>query len=1130
MKTLFRAKMGLTIVVLALLVFAGCAKTVPATSADVFPVYASYREIPGVTQEEIDAIESFQVRNRVFVYGMVQSAEAFPDKNGVGGFSSLVCDALSDLFGIRFVPTIYEWNVLLEGLLSGKIDFSGDLNVSPERMQRFYMTDAIVQRSMKIAHLPSYEISDYQWDSEPRYGFLDGSITLSLVSPHIPYRFEPVALSTINEAYQAIKNGEIDVFFDETAEASFEGYTNIVIEDFSPLVYYPVAISTGNPELQPFISVIEKYLKQGANYQMTKMYKQGYLDYLRYSFTKSLTPEELTYVSNHKGKTIQIALEKDNYPISFFNSQENEWQGIANDVLKEIENITGLHFEAWNDENIPWAVNLATLENGAVPMISQLILTDERGSRFLFGETYSRDKYALLSRNDYENIGINDVFYTRVGLIRATAYTEVFNQWFPNHLNTVEYDNIDETLAALESGKVDLVMGTQNMLLTFTNYLEQPEFKANLVFNRVFESRFGFNLGEQTLWSVINKAQLLVDTETITNHWVFRAFDYRNRLIRSQRPYFIGISVSLVLVLLLVVLLLLKYRQTGKQLEVMVSDRTAELEVQSRAAQDAFKAKSRFFSNMSHELRTPLNAIIGLSELEMRKTSDTESSGNLEEILNSGSVLLNIISDMLDMSKIESDKMELLPVDYLLPEVLNSVISQNMVRIGDKPIHFVLDINENVPSKLYGDSLRIKQIMNNLLSNAVKYTKEGKVTLIVSSEPSGGENVLLKFSVEDTGIGIEAEDMPKLFTDYNQIDSGANRSTDGTGLGLSISKRLAEMMDGTIFAESEFGRGSVFTVSIVQKVIDETPIGKTSDVESYILGMKRPSSSTATERLPMPGAQILIVDDVLTNLAVAKGLMKPYGMIIDTVTSGQEAVALVRDEKVKYDAIFMDHMMPGMDGIEAVRIIREEIGSEYAKTIPIVALTANVLTGNDAMFLANGFQAYLAKPIDIQKLDEILNVWVRSRGRIASPEELEKMIDAMLIPPEQDEAAKEQAIAIRILSRPVSGVDLKQGIDQFGAATYLDVLGIFVSDTPALLDQIMFVTQESLAEYAITIRGIKGAAYGISANVLGHLGEELENAALAHSFDLVQEHNRVFIGAAQRVIEKLKLIVELDAV
>jgi signal transduction histidine kinase/DNA-binding response OmpR family regulator/HPt (histidine-containing phosphotransfer) domain-containing protein len=556
-------------------------------------------------------------------------------------------------------------------------------------------------------------------------------------------------------------------------------------------------------------------------------------------------------------------------------------------------------------------------------------------------------------------------------------------------------------------------------------------------------------------------------------------------------------------------------------------------------AESASEAKSNFLANMSHEMRTPLNAVIGFAELELGKEPEGEEGSvypaetreNLEKIYGSGVTLLGLINDILDISKIESGKFELVPVDYDMPSLINDTVVLNIVRVGSKPITFRLDIDEALPARLLGDELRIKQILNNLLSNAFKYTKEGTVTLRIRCSRDG-DRVWMNCAVIDTGMGIREEDMGKLFGDYNQVDVKSNRHIEGTGLGLAITKRMVEMMGGSISVTSEYGKGSTFSVRILQGFVTDAVIGKelAENLGEFRYIMARQDRNKKMVRAYIPYARVLVVDDVATNLDLARGIMKPYGMTVDCVKSGQAAIDLVRKGEIRHNAIFMDHMMPGMDGIEAARIIRNEIDSEYARTVPIIALTANAITGNDKFFLNNGFQDFLTKPIDIVKLNETINRWVRDKKL---EKELGLDTESKLAEEIRDGEAEQQnrdiddRIAMLIRTVRVDGLDAEKGMERFGGdgRAYMESLRSYVAHTPELLDAAR--NTERLGDYAITVHGIKGSSRGISADDIGQKAEELEHAAKAGKIDLVTEKNGSFLLAAELFIADLSGLLDI---
>ena len=402
-----------------------------------------------------------------------------------------------------------------------------------------------------------------------------------------------------------------------------------------------------------------------------------------------------------------------------------------------------------------------------------------------------------------------------------------------------------------------------------------------------------------------------------------------------------------------------------------------------RYAEEANHAKSVFLSNMSHEMRTPMNVVVGLTNL-MLEDSETpvKIKENLKKIGIAGNTLIGLINDVMDISKIETGKLDLKLTQYDVPSMINDIIVLNMIRLEDKPITFCLDIKEDMPYSLYGDDLRIKQILNNILGNAFKYTQNGSVTLGISSINKDQDNVWLSVYVSDTGIGIKKDDLLKLFPDYNQVDTRSNHNIQGTGLGLSITKKLVELMNGEISAESEYGKGTTFRLRILQGIATEKTIGEeiAANLRSFCYKDTTKKTREKLVRPDMSYAKVLVVDDMTTNLDVAAGMLRKYKMQVDCVTSGKEAVERIADKKTIYNAIFMDHVMPEMDGMEATKKIRA-LGTEYAEKIPIIALTANAIAGNEKMFLENGFDAFLPKPINIMTLDSVVQNLIRDKSR-----------------------------------------------------------------------------------------------------------------------------------------------------
>ena len=388
-------------------------------------------------------------------------------------------------------------------------------------------------------------------------------------------------------------------------------------------------------------------------------------------------------------------------------------------------------------------------------------------------------------------------------------------------------------------------------------------------------------------------------------------------------------------------------------------------------AEQANEAKSQFLANMSHEIRTPMNAIMGLSDIIMEESRGRKVYGYACDIKSASANLLALINDILDLSKVESGKIELVDVEYHIGTVVDEVINMMDTAASKRGILLKCEYDMSIPCRYRGDAGRIRQILINLLNNGLKFTSKGYVKLSVGGRPgeaAGTER--LHIEVEDTGCGIRQEDLEKIFENFRQVDASKNRSAEGTGLGLSISKRLAELMQGNIRVESVYGEGTTFILEIVQEVVDERSLKEI------------PKEVKAREEEIRPflarDCRVLVVDDNLVNRKVAGGFLRPYGFAIDEADSGKKAIEAVK--KTRYDIIFMDHMMPEMDGIEAVRLIRSECG-ENGRLPVIIALTANAMEGVREMFLENDFQDFITKPLDKRALYEALLKWVPEQKR-----------------------------------------------------------------------------------------------------------------------------------------------------
>jgi len=392
-----------------------------------------------------------------------------------------------------------------------------------------------------------------------------------------------------------------------------------------------------------------------------------------------------------------------------------------------------------------------------------------------------------------------------------------------------------------------------------------------------------------------------------------------------------------------------------------------KLESELQIARQANLAKNSFLSNMSHELRTPINVILGMDEMILREYGDDENirlyAGGIQM---SGKTLLSLVNDILDFSRIESGKMEIIPVQYDLSSLVSDLYNMISVKAQEKQLLLDIIVDEKTPHLLYGDDIRLKQCILNLLTNAVKYTEKGKVTLSIGYENIDEKNILLKVKVTDTGIGMKKEEIDKLFTPFERLDERRNRTIEGTGLGMSIVSNLLSMMNSKLIVESEYGKGSTFSFAVIQHVIDSAAVGNVAKSFREFLSHKGKYHDAFTA----PSAKILVVDDTSMNLTVMKSLLKSSLLNIDTATSGAECIEKVRENK--YDVLFIDHRMPGMDGIETLHRLKNMGSLNKSIDAPCIALTANAILGAREEYIGEGFDDYISKPVDVDKLNDIL--------------------------------------------------------------------------------------------------------------------------------------------------------------
>jgi len=1039
--------------------------------------FDSYRDVPGVTQEEIDAIANLRARVNAqdqpyFTYAMLHSEEAFLGTDGeVWGFAGLLSEWLTEFFDIRFEPAILDWGeTLIQKLEDGSIDFTGQFSRSPRGIH-LYMTDPIVMRSLDYVTLADApELNEL--GHLPRFILNERGTNRALLEESGRFEgFVPIPRGNIEEVASLLISGEADAFFGGEIEYIALNFPEIELRTLYPPIFRGSTFAAYNSELSPIISVMQRFLENGGMRTLGTLYARGMRELNRNYFLRSLEPEEQEFLDqNHM---IRVGVDHSSYPISFFNIFDNEFQGISLDILDYISYITGLTFEI-NETHYP---NLSELLDDLVSNELDIVtgamcprITEDRN--LLYSHPVFFERFILLSSLDFYNIDFNEVWYAHVGIVGDCIYKESFEIYFPGHPNVEEYLNLDELLDALQRGQIELAFVSESTFLHLTHFLGIPNFWANIEFTKGYD--ISMVLQDELLLSIINKALDVTDVDAISSQWTNRTFDYSSRVIQAQLPWLIGAGVLFVCVIVLMSILFIQRHSEGIQLKELVAEQTSALELESAmlstvfnsipdvlfckdldyryvrvnkcfeelfgldkaiilgkndrealnlpehiaeiwhswdqetlsqrspnrfeepvvdkdgnihtfetvktplihngevigliglsrditkrketedAIKSASKAKTAFIANMSHEIRTPMNSIIGFSELALDDAAP-RTKIYLNRIIENANWLLQIVNDMLDISKIESGKMELEHIPFDLNDLFEQCQRMVMPRAIEKGIKLFFYAEPQTENKLLiGDPIRLRQIFVNLLSNAVKFTNVGMVRVSAFCKETANKSTTLNFEIHDSGIGMTKEQLDRIFEPFMQADTSITRKYGGTGLGLPITRSILEMMGSELVVSSVKGVGSKFSFEITFETME---------------GVRNISAKTPLQGFTQPKfeGEILVCEDNEMNQLVISEHLARIGLKTYIAKNGLIGVTMVKDRIDKnekpFDLILMDIHMPIMDGLDAAdKIISLETAT------PIIAMTANIMTNDMETYQERGMIDCIGKPFTSQEL------------------------------------------------------------------------------------------------------------------------------------------------------------------
>ena len=1040
--------------------------------------------------------------------------EVFEEGAGEGlvknGYAYEYYRKISEYTGWNYEYVYGDFTEMYEMLLSGDIDLLAGLAFREDRVGLIGYPDYPMGNEVYsfVKHSSDTDITAVPNTlNGKKVGALDSAVAAAAgayIEDH-DINASLTAYPSYDALIAAFNSGEVDVIAAESDGTSGRDNTEVVCS-FGTSDYY-LCVSSSRPEL---------------------------LDKLNEAQAELLV-DEPNYINSLRAKYYSVSVSS-----RAFSAAEKEWLASHDTLIIGYLN----HYLPYSDTDIDG--NVTGLIKDIVPeMLSGLGISD-LNVRYVGFDSYDEMTASMAEQKTdaafpvggglyYSEMGgiyqSNAVLSSTTELIYKGTYPESDHLRFAvNENNRMQYyyimtnfknaeiefyPSVEDCLAAVIAEKADC---------TTLNGLRANEILRNsayhdlsmMLLTRTDDRCFGVRIGNDGLLKLLNRGVNVIGgdfAQNVANKYTGGLYSYTfSDVLRDNAGFFAFIAIAVISVIIaFLVRDSVRSRNQAADREragIALEEKNRELARVAREAEDANRAKTYFLSTMSHDIRTPMNSILSMNEMVLRECDNEDILVYSGHIRASGIMLLGLINDILDFSRIEAGKLDIIPVDYELSSVLNDLVTMLETKADEKDLGIVLNIDSSIPNRLRGDEIRIKQAVTNILTNAVKYTKEGTVTFSVGYEKTESEpdSIMLRISVEDTGVGIKEEDIAKLFAAFERIDEANNRNIEGTGLGITITDSLLRLMGSSLNVKSEFGKGSVFSFSLKQTVLDPEPVGDYEEAFRRSIAVIR----KYREKFTAPEACVLVVDDTPVNLIVFRNLLKRTKIRIDTADSADECIEYAA--RTKYDIIFLDHMMPYKDGIEALKELRSLSGNPNRET-PVICLTANAVSGMKETYIAAGFDGYLTKPINSDNLENTILGFL-PKDKIQSPDD--------------DTDAAEDSEVIPDFMYKTDGIDVSAGLRHCGSASaYMDTVRTFLGNAAANTADIeRFRRENDIRNYTVKIHALKSTFRIIGAEKLGASAEALEKAGNTNDTLFIENNTDELLSACRRLTEALSPLVQ----